>query len=55
MAEETFVELEMHTQLEEQVFYPAVEDETDEQGEKLVGESLKEHQVVKDLIQVTTC
>lgn len=51
IAEEAFVELEMHTQLEEQVFYPAVEDETDEQGQELVEESLQEHQTVKDLIQ----
>jgi hemerythrin-like domain-containing protein len=51
IAEEAFVELEMHAQLEEQVFYPAVEDETDEQGQELVEESLQEHQTVKDLIQ----
>jgi len=51
IAEEAFVELEMHAQLEEQVFYPAVEDETDEQGQELVEESLQEHQAVKDLIQ----
>jgi hemerythrin superfamily protein len=51
IAEEAFVELEMHAQLEEQVFYPAVEDETDEQGQELVEESLQEHQAVKDLIE----
>jgi hemerythrin-like domain-containing protein len=37
--------------LEEQVFYPAVEDGTDEPGQELVEESLKEHQMVQDLIQ----
>jgi hemerythrin-like domain-containing protein len=51
IAEEAFVELEMHAQLEEQVFYPAVEDETDEQGQELVEERLQAHQTVKDLIQ----
>src|SRR5215510_7093603 len=51
IAEEAFVELEMHAQLEEQVFYPAVEEETDEQGQELVEESLEEHQTVKDIIQ----
>jgi hemerythrin superfamily protein len=51
IAEEAFVELEMHAQLEEQVFYAAVENETDEQGQELVEESLQEHQTVKDLIQ----
>jgi len=51
ITEEAFVELEMYVQLEEQVFYPAVEDETDEQGQELVEESLQEHQTVKDLLQ----
>ena len=51
IAEEAFVELEMHAQLEEQIFYPAVEDEIDEQGQELVEESLEDHQTVKDLIQ----
>jgi hemerythrin-like domain-containing protein len=51
IAEEAFVELETHAQLEEQVFYPAVEDETNEEGQELVEESLKEHQAVKNLIQ----
>ena len=45
IAEEAFVELETHAQLEEQVFYPAVEDETNEEGQELVEESLKEHQL----------
>src|SRR6266571_3662565 len=44
IAEEAFVELEMHAQLEEQIFYPAVEDEIDEQGQELVEESLEDHQ-----------
>ena len=40
----------MHTQLEENVFYPAVNEETDE-GPELVKESLSEHETVKNLIQ----
>ena len=45
-----FVELETHAQLEENVFYPAVNEET-EDGPELVKESLKEHQTMKHLIQ----
>ena len=51
LAEEAFVELEVHSQLEENVFYPALEEETDEEGKKLLAESLKEHQMVTNLIQ----
>jgi hemerythrin-like domain-containing protein len=45
-----FVELETHAQLEESVFYPAVNEETDD-GPELVKESLEEHQTMKHLIQ----
>jgi len=50
LAEQVFVELETHAQLEENVFYPAVHEETDE-GPELVKESLSEHATVKNLIQ----
>ena len=50
LAEQVFTELEMHTQLEETVFYPTVNEETDE-GPALVQESLSEHETVKTLIQ----
>jgi len=50
LAERVFVELETHTQLEETVFYPTVNEETDE-GPALVKESLSEHEMVKNLIQ----
>ena len=50
LAEQVFTELEMHAQLEENVFYPAVNEETDE-GPELVKESLSEHETVKHLIQ----
>jgi hemerythrin superfamily protein len=51
IAEQIFVELETHAQLEETVFYPAFEEEADEEGKQLVAESLEEHQTVKDLIE----
>jgi hemerythrin-like domain-containing protein len=50
LAEQVFVELETHTQLEETVFYPTVNEETDE-GPALVKESLSDHETVKNLIQ----
>ena len=50
LAEQVFVELETHVQLEENVFYPAVNEETEE-GPELVKESLSEHETVKHLIQ----
>jgi hemerythrin-like domain-containing protein len=50
LAEQVFVELETHAQLEENVFYPTVNEETDE-GPELVKESLSEHETVKQLIQ----
>jgi len=50
LAEEVFVELETHAQLEESIFYPSVNEETEE-GPALVKESLEEHATVKQLIQ----
>jgi hemerythrin-like domain-containing protein len=50
LAEQAFTELETHAQLEENVFYPAVNEEIDE-GPELVKESLSEHETVKTLIQ----
>ena len=45
-----FIELETHAQLEANVFYPAVNEETD-YGAALVKESLAEHETIKQLIQ----
>jgi hemerythrin-like domain-containing protein len=50
LAEQVFVELDTHAQLEETVFYPAFEQLADAEGKQLVAESLREHQAVKDLI-----
>ena len=49
LAQEVFVELETHAQLEENIFYPSVNEETDK-GPELVKESLQEHETVKQLI-----
>jgi hemerythrin-like domain-containing protein len=51
IAEEVFFELDTHAQLEEQLFYPAFEEEADAEGEELVEEARKEHQAVKDLME----
>jgi len=50
LADDVFVELETHAQLEENIFYPTVNEETEE-GPELVKESLHEHATVKQLIQ----
>ena len=50
LAEQVFTELDMHAQLEETVFYPTVNEETEE-GPELVQESLSEHEAVNNLIQ----
>jgi hemerythrin-like domain-containing protein len=50
LAEDIFIELETHAQLEENIFYPSVNEETEE-GPELVRESLHEHATVKKLIQ----
>ena len=46
-----FDELEVHAQLEEVVFYQAVEEETTSLGKRLVQASLEEHQEALTLIQ----
>src|SRR6516162_2063705 len=46
-----FDELEVHAQLEEVVFYQAVEEETTSLGKRLVQASLEEHQEALALIQ----
>ena len=50
IAEQIFVELETHAQLEEMVFYPAFEEAADAEGKQLVGEARREHEHVKTLI-----
>ena len=49
LAEQVFRALDTHAQLEENVFYPTVNEETDE-GPELVKESLEEHETMKQLI-----
>ena len=51
IARHIFDELEVHAQLEEVVFYQAVEEETTSLGKRLVHASLEEHQEALALIQ----
>jgi hemerythrin-like domain-containing protein len=48
---ELFVELELHTQLEETVFYPAFADETNREGQELVEASLETHEEIDVLVE----
>ena len=48
---ELFMELELHTQLEETVFYPAFADETNREGQELVEASLEAHEEIDVLVE----
>ena len=51
LAEKIIRDLTVHTELEEQIFYPAVRDAGDEKLKELVVEGFEEHAVVKELIE----
>src|SRR5262249_31584535 len=50
IVEKVFQELEVHTKLEEEIFYPAHRSKADEEGQDLVRESLEEHHIVDMLM-----
>lgn len=50
LARQICTELEMHAQLEEEIFYPAVKAKSDEEGKEKVQEGIREHQKIKRLI-----
>lgn len=43
-------ELEVHTQIEEEIFYPAVRELPDEKAHDMINEAYEEHRLAKDLI-----
>jgi len=43
-------ELDIHTRLEEEIFYPFIEVSLHEEGEQLVAEAINEHHTVKNLM-----
>lgn len=51
IAEEVFQELEVHSAIEEEIFYPAVRQKADEEGQEIVAEGIEEHHVVDVLIK----
>lgn len=50
LAQTIFEEVEIHSKAEEEVFYPAIEEEAEEEAMELVEEAYEEHKVVKRLI-----
>jgi hemerythrin-like domain-containing protein len=50
IAEEVFGALEVHTTLEEELFYSAMKRKTDQDGKDLVAEAVEEHHVVTTLM-----
>ena len=50
IAEQVFAELEVHSRLEEEIFYPAVAATANKDGKELVAEGIEEHHVVDVLI-----
>ena len=50
IAEEAMHELEVHAEVEEEIFYPAAKAKADKEGKELVAEAVEEHHVVKMLI-----
>ena len=50
IADQVFAALEVHTTLEEEIFYPAVKAKTNDEGKRHIAEGMEEHHVVKILI-----
>jgi hemerythrin-like domain-containing protein len=50
IAEKIFMEITVHSTLEEELFYPAMRQQANKDGKQLVAESIEEHHVVATLI-----
>lgn len=50
LVEQITSELEVHTTIEEETYYPAVEAKAKKDGKELIGEAIEEHHVVKILL-----
>jgi len=51
LADKLFMEITIHSTVEEEFFYPAVKEQADKQGKRLVAESVEEHHIVATLIE----
>lgn len=50
LSDKIFMELEVHSTIEEEIFYPAMRSKSDKEGKEIVAESIEEHHIVKTLI-----
>jgi len=50
LVKEICQELDIHTRLEEEIFYPFIQVSLNEEGEQLIAEAINEHNIVKNLI-----
>lgn len=51
IAQQVMMELEIHTAIEEEIFYPAMRQQGDAQDKELVAEAYEEHAGAKQIIQ----
>jgi len=51
LAEQIRIELEVHTQIEEQIFYPYLLENGDEEVQDIVKEGIEEHRQAKSLLK----
>ncbi len=51
LAQKICDELDVHAQIEEEVFYPALQEADDEKYREIVAESFEEHKVIKTLVE----
>ena len=52
IAEQIFTELKVHSQLEEEIFYPTVRATADQESQDLIAESLEDHRAMAALIEI---
>jgi iron-sulfur cluster repair protein YtfE (RIC family) len=51
LADKLFMEITIHSMVEEELFYPAVKERANKEGKRLVAESVEEHHIVATLIE----
>jgi len=51
LAEKLMTELEIHSRLEEELFYPAVREKADQEGREFLSEASEEHRAVNESIE----
>jgi hemerythrin-like domain-containing protein len=51
IAGQVMIELEVHTAIEEEIFYPAMREQGDAEDKELVAEAYEEHASAKELIE----